>query len=386
MRASPHAATARPSRTPTLDRLVERLRPLVAEERLLHLVLVVTLLGIFFARPESDAMRWVAWLAIPPAVLVPRLALSPLWWGLLTGATVACQLPVVHDMDNHKFLQTYWCLAITLALLAGRIAGRGDAGSTADDHADGADVVDNDADDDARSTADKEPGSAAQTAEDTEPLAGRVAWMARMAAAWRPRPEGRSVRARARELLAWNARWLIGLCFLFATFWKLISPDFMRGDFFHFTLLVDWRFRDLAALLTSVGLSEFETNRELYRSLREFTGRLDGTTLVTAPSVVRLAWVLTLWTLAIEAWVAAAFLSPTGSRLGRSRDAALLLFLVTTYPFAPVAAFAALLAAMGLAQAATGRWRIQLLYLLIFLALPALPVFRNALQWLARAL
>ncbi|MEM7394188.1 MAG: hypothetical protein AAF492_17760, partial [Verrucomicrobiota bacterium] len=37
--------------------------------------------------------------------------------------------------------------------------------------------------------------------------------------------------------LAFNGRLLIGLCFLFATFWKSIVPDFRDGTFFYYTLL-----------------------------------------------------------------------------------------------------------------------------------------------------
>src|SRR5688572_9862675 len=48
-----------------------------------------------------------------------------------------------------------------------------------------------------------------------------------------------------------SARCLVGLAFLFAVIWKIITPDFLIGDFFEYTFLFDDRFREK---LETVGL------------------------------------------------------------------------------------------------------------------------------------
>lgn len=63
-----------------------------------------------------------------------------------------------------------------------------------------------------------------------------------------------------------------------------------------------------------------------------------------------MALVLTWWTILIEAVVAVLFLWPEDRGPSRWRDPALLVFILTTYPVAPVIGFAWVLAAMGTAQ------------------------------------
>jgi hypothetical protein len=84
---------------------------------------------------------------------------------------------------------------------------------------------------------------------------------------------------------------------------------------------------------------------------------------VEPPGLARLAVAATAYTALIEAWIALAFLWPRGGRLARSRDAALLLFLATTYAFATVRGFGWVLAALGLAQCAPSRRATRLAYL-----------------------
>lgn len=52
--------------------------------------------------------------------------------------------------------------------------------------------------------------------------------------------------------VALTARWLIGLCFLFATLRKLFAPEFMDGSFFHFVLLTGPRFSGFSNLVGGV--------------------------------------------------------------------------------------------------------------------------------------
>src|SRR5699024_9320394 len=54
------------------------------------------------------------------------------------------------------------------------------------------------------------------------------------------------------KLLAFNARMLIGLTFLFATFWKLTSSDFTSGALFEYLLEFDVRLCHIASMLTDL--------------------------------------------------------------------------------------------------------------------------------------
>jgi hypothetical protein len=162
--------------------------------------------------------------------------------------------------------------------------------------------------------------------------------------------------------LARSSRALVGLTFAFATLWKAwLSPDFVDGTFFRVTLLIDARFADLAVLLGGLTPAEYAGNERLLSELAEGTA---GTQPLLEPLRLRLlAFALTLFTLACEAVVAAAFLWPGGRGPGRLRDGALLLFLGTTFAFATVPGFGCLLAALGAAGVPPDRPRLRLLYM-----------------------
>jgi len=85
----------------------------------------------------------------------------------------------------------------------------------------------------------------------------------------------------------------------------------------------------------------------------------------------------TVWTVAIEAAVAAAFLWPAGRGLSRYRDALLLLFCITTFAVAPVAGFGWLLIALGVAQSDLSGQRTRGIYLATFV----LILFYRDLPW-----
>jgi hypothetical protein len=89
-----------------------------------------------------------------------------------------------------------------------------------------------------------------------------------------------------------------------------------------------------------------------------------------------LARVSTLWNLLDQVLVALAFLASPTSRLGRTRDALLILFCFITYAVAPVAGFGWLLLAMGVVQAVPGRG-VPLWYLAAFAAL----AFYDQVPW-----
>jgi hypothetical protein len=158
--------------------------------------------------------------------------------------------------------------------------------------------------------------------------------------------------ADAGRSLAANARLLVGLAFLFATLWKLISGEFVDGSFFHYSLLLDDRFRYLAESMGGLGHDAYVSNHGVVGGLRDSSGS-GPAGLVTTDAIRMTAAVLTWWTLAIEAIVAGAFLVPV-RRLAWVRHGSLLVFAFTTYLAVPVGGFGVLLMVMGLAQCDLG--------------------------------
>lgn len=150
--------------------------------------------------------------------------------------------------------------------------------------------------------------------------------------------------------LALSARLLIGLCFGFATFWKLISPDFASGAFFQYTLLTDGRFAEIAQGLGGVTAESLAANDA---SLRAYLSGNDGVSsvqLTSSAGLAVVARVMAWWTIFIEGAIALLFLLPRRFAASRWRDPFLVVFLLTTYSLAPVVRFAWVLGAMGMMQ------------------------------------
>lgn len=168
--------------------------------------------------------------------------------------------------------------------------------------------------------------------------------------------------------LATSARLLVGLTFLFATLWKLVlSPDYLDGRFFRVTLLSDPRFENLAVLLGGISWPAWEAGEAALRAAAAGREGLAEAGFAEPAALRRLALLLTVWTGALEAAVAAAFLWPAGRGLSRGRDALLLFFGATTFAFATVRGFGWLLAALGVAQTGPERRRTRLAYVALFL-------------------
>jgi hypothetical protein len=157
--------------------------------------------------------------------------------------------------------------------------------------------------------------------------------------------------------LALSSRWLIGLCLGLAVAWKLASPDYLSGSFFHYELLADERFAHFANWAGGLSWEQLAENRGLREAL--LSGHLKGTALSevqlhSTPRIATVSQLLTWWTLGIEACVAALFVAAAvfGNRwrLALAANVALLLFAATTYTVAPVRGFGGVLMLMGLAQ------------------------------------
>jgi len=165
--------------------------------------------------------------------------------------------------------------------------------------------------------------------------------------------------------LAVNARLLIGLTFAFATLWKLISVDYLSGDFFRYTLLADERFGGLAHLVGGTSEQQLAANRLMIGELLRFDSVLDGVPLLGGTRTTLLSVVLTWGTITMEGLIAVAFLAPV-TALGRLRDLLLQLFALGTYAVAHVVGFGWLLMIMGYAQCRAESYRTRAAYVAIF--------------------
>ncbi|NEQ33138.1 MAG: hypothetical protein F6K04_19425 [Leptolyngbya sp. SIO4C5] len=185
------------------------------------------------------------------------------------------------------------------------------------------------------------------------------------------------------NIFAWNARLLIGLCFLFATLWKFIGGEYLDGSFLHLTFLVDPRLAMGATWLGGVAADTLQDNYNLLLDIQA-TGLTEPTTLNTSPLMSAMSIVLSYWTILIEGLVAIAFLSPWPRWLFQHRDECLLFFVISTYAIIPVFSFAAILLLMGLAQCSRHQRFKPALYLNLFLLIPLWLPLPQAIFFLLR--
>ncbi len=188
------------------------------------------------------------------------------------------------------------------------------------------------------------------------------------------------------HVLRLNAKWMISLCMAFAVIWKLISPDYLSGDFFEHALLVDSRFHGATSLLT--GISSDSLSDVVEKSRTAATIGLKGSVLIvpadTFPEenpayryivavpddaiqkLMNVAQFLTWWTVLIESLIAMLFALPTRRNTVHLRNACLLSFIATTYLVAPVAGFGWILCILGMASSELSAYRWT--YLTAFIA------------------
>jgi hypothetical protein len=292
--------TAAPGRFDRLRERVDarlgRLYPLVDESTMAQRTVMMTLVVLVLYAVDTSTIRLVALVLTPVAFLFPRIACQPRYWAVVALGIVASYTEVWHQIDNHKYLINYWCVAVALSLFS----------------------------------------------------------------------------TNARAMLAWNARVMIGLCFGFATAWKLMAPEFPSGLFFHFTFMVDRRFHVFSELVLGVTPEMIEANMASYEAMKSAVGRETVQLLASTDRSWAVSRFLAVWTIVLEGWIAIAFLAPRRTWLGRTRNLPLLLFMATTYPIAPVRGFAALLATMGFTNCEGDERIAKLTYLLIFLLVPLL--------------
>ena len=144
--------------------------------------------------------------------------------------------------------------------------------------------------------------------------------------------------------MAATARLLVGVVFVTAVIRKALNPEFVRGDFFVFTLLVDPRFEQAATIVG--GVADTASNRAALGNLP------DAIVLTSAAGIRPVALALTWGAFLLESAVGVFNLLPAAiSR--RVGQIALVAFIVVAYMIVPVVAFGAGLIVMGAASAGT---------------------------------
>jgi hypothetical protein len=192
--------------------------------------------------------------------------------------------------------------------------------------------------------------------------------------------------------VAKTSRWLLALCMLLAVGWKLAMPDYRAVEFFEYTLAADPRFADLARAAGGESSIMLQDNRELIDWMTQGYLRgveVNAVQLGVTPRVSSLAWLLTWWTVGIEAAIGILFLLPERRWTAHARNAVLVLFAITTYSVAHVRGFGWMLMLLGLAQCRPDekawRWAYFGAFLLIQLFLIPFvgiaEVFLDALGW-----
>lgn len=181
--------------------------------------------------------------------------------------------------------------------------------------------------------------------------------------------------------LALTSRWLLGLSMLLAVAWKVASPDYLSGTFFHFELLADERFAHFASWTCGLPLEQLAENRDLRETLA--AGYLQGNALNevqlhAAENVGSVAQLLTWWTLGIEALLAGLLLTTAifirRPRLVLAASLSLLVFAATTYAVAPVRGFGGILMLLGLAQCEPDQKKLRFAFLLAFALIQLSPL------------
>ncbi|MEM1296326.1 MAG: hypothetical protein AAGH89_13240 [Verrucomicrobiota bacterium] len=176
------------------------------------------------------------------------------------------------------------------------------------------------------------------------------------------------------DVLQWNGRVLICLCFGFATVWKLLAGQYWNGDFMVYTLLVDGRMEFIAHSIAGVPRADLAQSRILEDTIGLFPNEEIQSSLPISERLKLVALGMSWWTILVEGAIAILFLAKD-SFSKRWRDLVLLAFIASTYVFVPVLGFGYILTILGLASCPIERSHIRVTYLgvLIVLQLGRLP-------------
>tara|TARA_R100001369_G_scaffold92823_1_gene140195 strand:- start:6805 stop:7746 length:942 start_codon:yes stop_codon:yes gene_type:complete len=173
-----------------------------------------------------------------------------------------------------------------------------------------------------------------------------------------------------------QSKFIIGLCFLFATTGKFLAPEFLNGSFFVFTNTIDPRFFGFTSLMGNIDFQDLLHNQNNFHDLLNTTDPDKIFQLNGAQKLNGIALILSYWTIFIEGMIAISFISPNKFKISKYRNIFLITFILTTYPIATVPGFAYVLTTLGFIQSVekekiTGySW----FYLFVFILLPLIEI------------
>jgi hypothetical protein len=87
-------------------------------DQMLEIASIMTLLLSVVHLAATAQLREFVYLLGVAGIIDRRLLRSAAFWFGLTGLMVANHLQLWHTLDNHKYLLTYWCLALGIARLS----------------------------------------------------------------------------------------------------------------------------------------------------------------------------------------------------------------------------------------------------------------------------
>jgi hypothetical protein len=176
--------------------------------------------------------------------------------------------------------------------------------------------------------------------------------------------------------LSLQAKYIIGLCFLFAVIGKFLAPEFLNGSFFEFTNTADPRFFGFTSFVGDVDMQSLLSNEANIIKLTSennpnYIFQLNG-----VENLKTIGMLISYWTIFIEGMIAISFCLPNRFLVSKYRNVFLIAFIITTYPIATVAGFAIVLTTMGFIQSIKDNklTNYSLFYLLVFIILPLIKI------------
>lgn len=167
------------------------------------------------------------------------------------------------------------------------------------------------------------------------------------------------------EALVLSSKLLVGLCFFFATFWKMITPEFMDGTFFTYLLIGgDTRFEWFSMMISGMNAGLLETNQAAMDSMKSVLYNGEQIPVEITSDIKFLALYMTWWTIILEGAISLLFLISLFKNKDYFAHLALMTFIITTYPVATVITFGLLLTCIGFG--ANASQNLKYIYMIIF--------------------
>jgi hypothetical protein len=158
------------------------------------------------------------------------------------------------------------------------------------------------------------------------------------------------------SILIRSAQLLIGLTFAFATLWKILAPDFLNGNLFHFHFLTNYYFSTLTEFFSTLSHTDVSINSSLLPG--ESFGEIEEGIfeLLGDSSLHSVAQFISVGAALTEGSVAVLFIIPI-KHFAKIRELALCFFMLTAYAILPVSSIGVLLSILGFAQSNSIWWK-----------------------------